>query len=469
MKSNNKHWNQLEHHVQKALAERKTAFSIKDTNEFPLAFNTKMPNGFGYEKGHISFLFKDFTCSGLDNMQLIKNKSVKKDGKKYIHLCLDNLKVKGHYEIKSKYAPSIDIDTAGSMLNYQDESLAKMAGADSADGTKITPTEAEGYLDNAREQRTRLMNQPNGQKIMASYNEHNEVYNEVFVKSAATRTTWNAQGATAEMAKHTNDATASKNNDIIINSNDKLYAGGVTYDSNAFVQKLNIVVNTISTDPKFNPWDPNAKPNPDSKYTKASLAALSFGKAVKTTQKIDKNNPKKITGDEIPEFTSEGVYTYINDFSGTPPEATGAELENIIKQGMSGGGADEAAENNWYILNEEQRKMVRRWIHENALEQEFDKNNISQTFLEGDCYSSIDNVEVQIEIDLEAKQGTLPNIDVVLPVFEFDIDDSHWTGKIASVLRERLSHIYFIKSLIHHQIEAGIKKIVETEVVKLVQ
>lgn len=449
MRSNNKHWNQLEQNIQKALTKKKSTFTIKDTDEFPLAFNTEMPKGYEHTNGHISFLFKDFNCSGLENILIDRKKSQKKGNNLHLHLLLDNLNVKGKYEIRSKYAPLVDLDTAGNMLNYGDTSLARVAGAGSGNGSKVTPEDAEKYLDNAREQRTRLMDKPNGQKIMTSYNEHNEVYNEVFVKSASTRNTWNAQGATAEMAADTNSATDPNGNGVI-NSKTKEYSGGVTYNTNAFVQQLSISVNTISTDPNFNPWDPNAKPNPNSKYTKASLAALNFGKSVATTGNTD----KKVT-----ELTAGQVYDHVDSFSGTPPQTTEAELQNIIQQGMGNGGAEEAAKNDWYILDEEQRKMVRCWIHESVLQQEFDDKNISKPFLDGICSSEIKDVEIEIEMDLNDSKKP-PKIKIQLPVFEFDIDDAHWTGKIATVIRERLAHIYFIKSLIHHQIEAGIKNIV---------
>jgi hypothetical protein len=252
------------------------------------------------------------------------------------------------------------------------------------------------------------------------------------------------------------------NTNNVVNPKSKTYGKGVTYNGNAFVQQLNLVVNTASTDPKFNPWDPKAKPNPDSKYTKASLAALSFGKAVSTTGNTNK---------QVTELTSEQVYKQVDKFDQEPPQSSVPELQNVLKQGMSGAGADEANENGWVILDEEQRNMVRLWVHSNIREKANAKKIVSEPLWSGSCHASIRGVEVSLDIMMnpETRELDIKNTSILLPVFEFEITDSTWTGKIAEVVRERLSQIYFVKSLIHQQVEAGLKSLLQVSVLNVLK
>lgn len=443
-------WKKMDPAIRKALRNERHTLRIKDTAEYPLAFNVEMPEGHPYRNANISFRFDHFIGSGMSNTRIDKDRSfVDGDG---IRICLEwkEIKIKAKYAINVREAPLIDLDTAGTLLAFNDQrDLLLTAGADAGNAPGLQPEEQQAFLDNARKQRTRLMDTPNGQQLMGIYNEHNEVYNEVFVNSEAARTTWQADGATAEMAK---DTHAAVQNNGVVNSGSRTYAGGVSYNSNAFVQQLNICVNTANADPDFNPWDPNAKPDPNSKYIKASLAALSFGKAVNTTG----NDDKKVTP-----LKAEDVYTHVNNFAQPAPKTDIGELQNILSQGNNPAGGDEAAEKGWMILDEEQRKMVRRWIHMGIRQKANAKSSPSSPLWEGDCTAFIRNSSVMIDLAYQPgnAKADLKSTRPDLPVFEFEIDDAAWTGTAATIVRERLGRLYFIKSLIASQVAAGIRTI----------
>lgn len=432
--------------------------AVTDTAEFPLAFNVEMPAGTDYKYGNFSFLFRDFSCNGISETDIDISKCVIDGNKLSIALKLNALRIAGRYSINAKEAPYIDMDTAGNLRELEDRDLlAEEAGADSGQPTTpIDPQKQDAYLDNARGQRDRLMDTPNGQTMMGAYNQHNETYNELFNKSAAARKAWYAGGATAQMADDTHGAVL--NNDVV-NSSSKKYNGNVTYNMNAFTQHLNVVVNTANLDPDFDPYDPNSQPNPDSKYFQASMAALNFSKAVSTTGNTDQ---------QVNELTSEQVHDHVKTSDIDPPASSMDELQNIISQSSGFAGADEAAEKGWVVLNEEQRTMVRRWLFEGTRQKAYERNNISKPIWTGECEAFLANTEAEIEITLEpsGSPAAISDTRLSIPAFEFSIGDAHWSGSAAEVVRERLSQIFFVKSLLYSQVEKGIRSILGLSVTK---
>lgn len=445
-------WTKIETAIRLALEGLNNDLGIKDTSEYPLAFHVGMPEGHPYPNGHIGFRFCRFAATGLPGMRLDTAKCSIDDHR--IRLCMEwkEIVLTASYSINARKAPVIDLDTAGTLLEWGDQrDLLKTAGAPAGKAPNLDPKEQTQFLDTARTQRTRLMDTPNGRQLMGIYNEHNEVYHEVFTNSEATRDTWVAGGATAQMARDTHEAVQDNG---VVNSATKTYPGHVTYNANAFVQQLNICVNTAGADPNFDPWDPHAKPDPKSKYIKASLAALNFGKAVKTTG----NDNRTVTP-----LTSEQVYTQMNSYTQAPPRTEIGELQNILSQGANGAGAEAATEKGWLILDEEQRKMVRRWIHLNIREKAERERTESSPLWEGGCTARFGPVFCTMDLLFPSEEGVaaageaeIKCAELHVPVFELDVDDAAWTGPAADVARDRLARLYFVKSLIRHQVVSGI-------------
>lgn len=422
------------------LQEKNRESILKDTPSFPLALNVEMPEGHSSKNGHLSFSLRNFSCRGMEKFEMITPTDAFKDGHLHLVFSFNQLNIKGQYTIDSKYAPEIDLDTAGTTLELNANGYTvAAAGADPGTGA-FSDDQKNAMLDQARDQRTRLMDTPNGQKLMEQYNTHNEVYNKAF-QIPLMRRHWKGDGTTAQMAGDTSSALKTDNS--VINPKDKKYKNGLTYNANAFTQQLNVAVASVMTDPNFNIFNPLS----DNQYSQAGLSALSFGKAVNTTGN-DKSN--------ITELNSNDVYSTVNNHDGDIPNTSLDELQNVMSQGMGKAGADEEIKPGWIVLDEEDRLNLRKFITGVMKEKEVEKNNIAQPLWKGKCTAILNKVEAKV--DINAHDISQTKVEVTLPSFDFELDDSAWTGKAAIVIRERLSQLYFIQTMLQEQIVDRIKE-----------
>lgn len=437
-KKGNHGWKKLATDFRKRLRQKATHVALKDMPSFPLAFNVEMPEGYEHSRTNLSFAIKNFLCEGIEDVKLTSLKKTSYD-QLACELVFEQIRVNGSYSIEAKYTPEIDIDTAGNLMvmNANPYSPAE-AGSDEA---TIPTEEQEGYLNEAREQRTRLMDTNNGQKLMGSYNEHNEIYNDAFKNPLMARF-WKGDGSTAEMAKDTSSAVK---NDNVVNKKNKKYKNGLSYNANAFTQQLNIAVASVMSDPNFNLF----KPIEENKYTNAGLSAISFGKSVEKTG----NNKRNVT-----ELTSEQVHEVVDDSDEDMPETSVFELQSVIMQGMGDGGAADEAQEGWLILDEEDRLHLRAFITGFMQAKEAAKQYKARPFWEGECQAVINQVRAVVSLD--SQNPDQANIRVNLPAFDFEIDDAKWSGKIADIVRKRLEQVYFIRSLIQDQLKNRIEEII---------
>lgn len=439
-------WTQLESTLRSIISDKHQKLSLKDTPAFPLAFNVEMPQDFKFDNGHLDMAFNDMRVQGQQALTLNSEQCHVSDTRMTVELTFPCIEMLGHYQINSQQAPHIKMDTAGSMLDFEDNDY-QPAGAAAGDQTPLTPEQKTAMLDQARTQEQHLRETPNGQQLLDTFNEHNETYNTVFVTSSAARTAWAANGVTKAAALDTH--TALGDSKTVINQKDKQYAPNVTYNSNAFNQQLQIVVNTVAADPDFNPFDPKAKLDPNSKYVKASLAAMTFGYSVNDTG----NDKSKVT-----EMNKDSVYSNVK--SGKPPkDATVDELKNIIDQGVGEGGADEMARRKkWRILDEEDRGKVRRFLFEAMKERLLKMNNKPILLWQGDISSQFSQASARLELDIsrDGQRIEVLNSQVRLPAFSIELDDQQWQGKAGDIVRERISQIFFIRRLLHDKIETGL-------------
>jgi hypothetical protein len=423
---------------------------LAGTPNFPLAFQSKLPAGFAGEYGNIGIQFTDFTVSGVETFALDASRTATEGDRVRLGVRWDRLAVTGQYRVTAKATPRITLDTGGGMMDVEDDDEVREAGAPG--DAPIDPTEREAMLNRARDQRTRLMDDPNGQQLMSKYNEHNEVYNTVFVTSPAARGAWAADGATKAMAEHTHVALDPKAVDsVVVNPPAEQSRFGkkqVTYNANAWNQQLQIAVNTISSDPNFDPFDPDAKPDPNSKFTKASLAALTFGNGVQQTGNTrDQTNP----------MNSTQVYGAVKTGE-KPRESTVDELSNLIQQGSQPGGAAAAValSRDWRVLDEQDRRLVRRQLFAVAREHAERASTPVETLWSGGCKAAFSGALGSIEFELKNGALHFASVQTRLPAFELDIDDSLWEGELATLTRERLADIAFLRSLICDRIQCGL-------------
>lgn len=432
--------NHLESQIRAALAASPADLVLGAIDDVPLAFHVPLPDQ-PFGNGHVSIRFDQLALGGLDHAEVA---CAARDGGAVATVRWPRATLTGAYAVTALPAPRIDLDTGGTMLDGDDD--IEPGGGGGGQEAPLDPATRDAMLDNARAQRTRLMDDPNGQTLMSHYDEHNEIYNTVFVASAAARGAWAANGATKEMALDTHAAVGANGT---VNDPTRTYGTQkVTYNENAFNQQLQIVVNTVAADPNFDPFNPDAKLDPDSPYTKASLAALTFGNAVGQT-----GNSKTATTP----LQRDGVYGAVQ--AGTAPTpATVDELQNIINQGAQpgGGAAALAAARGWRILDEDDRAKVRRYLRVAAEERAERLTRPRLVLWTGACGAELLDVEAELELAVEAGGLRLTACAIRLPAFGFAIDDAAWDGEAAAIARQRLARLYFVRSLLADHVQAAL-------------
>ena len=428
--------------LQNILASENNNRIFSETPVFPLATNVTMPEGHKYPNGDVSLQFRNFSCIGLDNLYL--DKELKRTDKEAI-LFLKDLTVAGEYAIMTKYATVVDIDAAGNLMPFSHSPNAPLPAGSEAVST-IPEDQQADMLTNARLQRDKLssVDNPNGQKLMGVYNNHNEVYNELFQSNAALLSSWKQGNAVAQMAQHTNTATKDTTNRVAVNDSSKSYGDSGnenSYNGHSFVQQNAVIAACIA---ESGYW---GGPLPDNQYTQAALATLNFKKSVGTTG----NDSSAVTP-----LTSDQIHSSVKDFSGTPPNSTLPELQNQVNQIRGAAGAAEiAVENGWDILNEAERKQMNYMLTASWEDKLSRKNDKAIDLWVGKCITHLKNVSVQLKRSAEGEKWLAHEI--MMPSFELDIDDTVWRDAIGDIVKERLEQIYFVRSLINEKVKTYLK------------
>ncbi|MCP4220046.1 MAG: hypothetical protein GY765_35775 [bacterium] len=436
---------------------------LGDTQSYPLAGKVKMPDWHEYESGLLRFRFEDIRCDGIDSLDTDPTAIDVRDTTVRMSFKLGDLHLQGNYTLDARHDPKLDMDTAGNLHDLPAAGTPLPAGEDILGGT-LSPETQEKYKAQANKEKSNLKD-PNSQKLMTVYNEHNEQYNNAFLSNSELRKYWKGKGATAQMADHTSKALEDENRKSMpINSDEQKYpgymGGKISYNENAFQQQLNVAVATVMLDKDFDPYG-EQPPNPDTASFKAALATLNFKKAVNTTGN-DKDKTAPMTADKVTQ--SVGVH------SGEMPTSKPAELNASIMQGMGGGGSDEGNGPGGDVLEEEERRRV-RFIIESAMRQRAaEAADTARPLWSGNCNASIRNAEANIELTVAKENGKLQvqsiQSDVQLPAFDIDIDDSQWQGEAGTIARKRLSKAYFIRSLLHNHITDKLRDIFSAAVGK---
>ena len=420
-----------------------------DTSAYPLARTVQMPQGHKYPSGLLQFSFRDIHCTGMKKLRTNLNDYRIKGRKIHMKFTLDALEIKGSYSLDAQNDPEISMDTAGNLMDTPRRAYIPLpAGADPAEPT-LSDEQQAAYLDQAREQRSTLMNTPNGPELMSVYNEHNEQYNQAFLTNAQLRDVWKADGTTAQMAADTSDALKTGG---VINPKDKKYANNQSYNANAFKQQMNIAVATVMLDENFDPYGSDP-PNPNTPSYKAAMATINFKKAVNTTDNHDANTT---------EMTSDQVYSSIKKHTGGMPTSSNDELNRLLMQGIQPAGNDEGTEASGQVIDEEDRRRI-RLIIESSLRNRMESANRQLDHLwQGVCDALVQDTEVQVVLTVKTGadrvEFEVTDVRIELPPFDMHIDDSQWSGPAGDIARKRLSRAYFIRSLLHHHLVDKLKE-----------
>lgn len=406
--------------------------AVPDSPVFPLARTVEMPPGHAYPTGAVGLQWTGLHLEGLADLAV----AAAADGPRWT-LTLEGVTLRGRYRLEAKPDPVLDLDTAGNLMELRREARGPaVAGG----GGGAPDPEAEQWLATARQQREALGQTDNGLQLIALYNQHNEVYEEVFRTSPTLPSNWQAGGVTRAMAADTNAAVQAGGT---INPPDKDYGGGVTYNSNAFVQQLNVAVETVLSDPNFNPYEPLTQQNLHGKYWAAAKAALSFGKGVSESTG---NTKSRVTA-----MAAAGVYQAVQSQSSGLPPVTDAEAKGVLGSAMAAGpgaGAPEAP--GWIVIDEDDRRRVRSIVALRAKARAEDGAVRGETLFSGALLAEIGRVEAEVALEVDAASGRAraAGVRVTLPAFALEIDDTDWSGPVAEVARERLTGTFFLRGLL---------------------
>ena len=460
MKKNNTYdWKSLEAKLSDGLEKAHKSIQLKDTPFYPLAFHAEMPENIQFNNGHLSFRFKDLALNSISHISL-NPKLCKREGNQlHIGLRLDGISLSSKYEINAKHANKINLDTGGNMREL-DESYARAAGAPNGGIEPLSPTEIDAMVTQARAQKDPIQGTVHGPKLMSTYNEHSESYNTGFVTSANLRNLWAAGGATTQMSRDTHDSLG---NDNVVNSPTKLYANDLTYNLNAASQQTNVAIAMRILAIKAKK-DGNAAL--ETKYNNAAIAAASFQETV-NHEAGDGKEPAPLTGGQ--------VYGKLNDPGAQFRSVSTVQFLNMLDQAndedtKDGGADEEALQNGWRILREDERKMIRDRMF--LFQEELLTIEAAEPELlwAGNCYAELKGTEASIILAFNEQSAAwdITHTEVKLPAFSLEVDDSFWTGKIAELVRERLANIHFVKSLLQSKIQSSIQNLLEQVAVQSV-
>lgn len=420
-------------HLASQIPER---IDVPPTPEYALARRVPLPAGHPFDTGALSARIDGIVLHRARTLDAARSSHRTGPDRVTIIAVLPSIGLRGRYFISARHDPRAPLDSGGDLMpRFQ-----------------ATVDGAEGYVDQARDQRTRLMQTANGQALVSTYNEHNERYEEAFQHDSALQTAWVASGATAQMASETSSAVAADN---AVNPSGRTYPNGATYNGNAFAQQINVAVSTMLRDPSFDPFggDP---PDPASPYTKAALAALSFGKAVGAT-----GNTKS----QVVEMKPSQVFASVGNHTGGLPTTTVAELAAIIGQGLSPAmramrAVPAGPSGSTIELDDDDRARI-RWLVENAMRVRADaRTQHPVEIFTGSVEAEITGARVVAEVSVTPQGIRLISATTELAPFVLDLDDSLWAGRAGAIARQRLAGASFIRSLVRdavaHRLAAAV-------------
>lgn len=450
-------WNALATRLSTGLQQEQNSFQLKDTPFYPLAFHAEMPRHVEFENGHLSFRFRDFAMNALSTLSLNTGACSYKSNELTIAMRLTDAALRGRYEINTKYASRITLDTGGNMRDL-DETFSHEAGAADNGVQPLTQAEIDAMVTQARDQREPIQGTVHGPTLMSTYNEHSESYNTAFVTSANLRTLWAAGGVTTQMSRDTHDAL---NNNTVVNSPDKQYANGFTYNYNAASQQVNVA---FALTIMANQATRDGNTALAAKYKDAAKAAASFNETVNQTG-ADGKQPAHLTGGQ--------VYDKLNDTTMAMIHLSDEQFNNMIDQAndddsKEGGAAAVAIENGWRVLSGDERKMIRERMFLFQEELTAIKGIQSELLWAGDCHASLNGTEATITLTRNKRTAAwqIKETQVTLPGFFIEVDDAGWHGNTAAIVRERLANMHFVKSLLQTKIQSGIQSILEKVVLQ---
>jgi hypothetical protein len=304
---------------------------------------------------------------------------------------------------------------------------------------KVTAKETKDeWIENAHKQRERLLNTENGQEMIITYGTYNNEFNDVFDKCPFfVKTKWDDKGGvTSAMCADTHSSV--KQGDKFVN--DKTYSvtgdngdtNTSTYNSNAYARAYALAASLINLAKLY--------PEKKDKYNAASEAITNFDKAVGTTKNSDKETTPMTAGDIYGVVESDKSRDAVASSTGCmdPMSVVDEYYKNRISEIKNGAdpvslGEDKYGIEDFYIA-------MLEWNAENPQSQ-------------GKCLSPANCKAVITGVKLDRGSADLTSDQIVIPEFDFDIDDSLWSDEIKSAVSEFLSSSKFIRTRLTSEVQ----------------
>ncbi|MFF3570885.1 hypothetical protein [Nocardia jiangxiensis] len=390
--------------------------SVPTPPTMPLARTVEMPAHIGYPSGALSLRFTEVTVEPTREPDAV----AVSDGDRTV-VGLPPLLVRARYAIDATPDRVATVDGGGDLSLLPESATAPRSGAE----TEAHPE----WLDNARDQRMRLAQTENGCSLLNVYDQHTDVFAELFDPNLGTFSDdiWTKHGGTAAMAADTHNAVT--NGQDAINDPAKsyqLHTGDMaSYNVNAFTRQVAAASYTLYLDPDYDPYDyPDRQPQP--KYQEASQATWDFANAVKDNGNDDKDATNPMTRDE--------VYQAVIDHPG-PSTASAFPRERFAAV------LSPFADDVWAGWDDDERDLIREFHRQARAGREALRAATAPTPLfEGAGSGGVTGAAVVID--------AAGAVHVEFPDFDLALDDSGWTGAAADIARDRLNAAGFLAGLV---------------------
>lgn len=156
----------------------------------------------------------------------------------------------------------------------------------------------------------------------------------------------------------------------------------------------------------------------------------------------------------LPAGSDEGVWE--GAWSRVSVDGIGVDDENYESFGQPSSKAMAMALG-WQSLTPEDRVQINDFTCDDYQEFLVFHETATDTLWQGSCEAVVRGAMINLVIDNEDVRRSIRS-HVELPTFDFELDDSQWQGEAAKVARQRLSQVYFVRSLLHEQITHSLKQ-----------
>ncbi|KAA5831773.1 hypothetical protein ABT337_01200 [Saccharopolyspora hirsuta] len=279
--------------------------------------------------------------------------------------------------------------------------------------------------------------------MLEDFGKHNEAFDKAFQEDEGLQKIWKDKGATKMMAEDTSKAVA--DGKIKVNDEKKKYpstaSGSLSYNGSAFVRQ-GVLFDALCDLAEKHPKE-------KAKYEAAAKAVADFSG---TVQKDTGN-----TSETTKPMTATEVYAVVEKHSGKAVSKSLDEWKALYSaEPGTGGTAAVASGEAPAQLAEPVRAALAQARRARALQRARERSERSSTLYRSACTARIEGTRVVVAY---GPDGELL-IEVELPVFDLEIDDSRWRGAVGEVARERPSRTHFVQSLVRDAVTDRLRRAV---------